>query len=430
MERNEAIKYDEFCQFKQDVRGSDAHLIVGIDVAKDRHHAFFGTAAGRTLLRRLIFDNNRDGFERLTSRAEQLQRQHGLSQSVYAVEPTGNYHKPLAYWLQDHDRFLVLVSNKAIAENRQTLDGRWDKNDTKDSANVADLVCQGKCQFFERPAPDIVSLRTLLALRRQLKKDEHALGMHIRNGLIVKYFPEFDRLWGSCLKENLNLVRECLSPRRIVEMGFDAFVHTVASKDRGSRQVQRLKNIYDAARVSVGCPMDEDARFEARMIANRIKRLRERVKETEGRIERVCRRHKAYHLLRTIPGFGPFVASQVLGRIGDPHRFKGRKQVLRLAGLDLNAKRSGKRSASAVPVISKRGNTSLRYALYQAALVATYFDDRFRAIFTHCLRGREKERGIKTKVRVKLAAKMLVIAWTMMKNETAFDPSLLAVEEA
>jgi hypothetical protein len=50
-------------------------------------------------------------------------------------------------------------SNKAIAENRQTLDGRWDKNDTKDSANVADLVCQGKCQFFERPEPDIVTLR-------------------------------------------------------------------------------------------------------------------------------------------------------------------------------------------------------------------------------------------------------------------------------
>jgi hypothetical protein len=28
-------------------------------------------------------------------------------------------------------------------------------------------------------------------------------------------------------------------------------------------------------------------------------------------------------------------------------------------------------------------------------------------------------------MRVKLAAKMLVIAWTMMKNETAFNPELL-----
>ena len=149
----------------------------------------------------------------------------------------------------------------------------------------------------------------------------------------------------------------------------------------------------------------------------------------ELRIEWVCRRHKTYHLLRTIPGFGPFVASQVLGRIGDPHRFKGRKQVLRLAGLDLNAKRSGKRSQSAVPVISKRGNTCLRYALYQASVIATIYDDRFRELFIGYLSGREKERGIKTKMRVKLAAKILVIAWTMMKNETTFDPELLEINE-
>jgi transposase len=117
----------------------------------------------------------------------------------------------------------------------------------------------------------------------------------------------------------------------------------------------------------------------------------------------------------------------VLAKIGDPHRFKARKQVVRLAGFDLNAKRSGKRSQTAVPVISKRGNTDLRYALYQAALIASYHHAGFRALFTRYLKGREKERGIRTKMRVKLAAKMLVIAWTMMRTETDFDPNLLAV---
>ena len=93
----------------------------------------------------------------------------------------------------------------------------------------------------------------------------------------------------------------------------------------------------------------------------------------------------------------------------------------------MNAKRSGKRSDFAVPVISKRGNASLRYALYQASLIATCHDKGFRALFTRYLEGREKERGIRTKARVKLAAKMLVIAWTMMKNGVVYDPSLLEV---
>jgi transposase len=51
----------------------------------------------------------------------------------------------------------------------------------------------------------------------------------------------------------------------------------------------------------------------------------------------------------------------------------------------------------------------------------------FRALFTRYLRGREKERGIRTEMRVKLAANMLAIAWTIMRTETDFDPNLLAV---
>ena len=41
------------------------------------------------------------------------------------------------------------------------------------------------------------------------------------------------------------------------------------------------------------------------------------------------------------------------------------------------------------------------------------------------LRGREREAGIKTKMRVKLAAKMLIIAWTLMKKMEPFDPCYL-----
>ena len=45
---------------------------MGIDVAKEKHHAFFGTASGKTVLTRLVFDNNREGFERLGIQAEAL----------------------------------------------------------------------------------------------------------------------------------------------------------------------------------------------------------------------------------------------------------------------------------------------------------------------------------------------------------------------
>ncbi len=96
-----------------------------------------------------------------------------------------------------------------------------------------------------------------------------------------------------------------------------------------------------------------------------------------------------------------------------------------MAGFDLCANRSGKTSDKAVPVISKKGNGELRYALYQAAHVASSKVDIFRTYFTKLLRGRERERGIKTKMRVKLATKLLIIAWTIMKRKESFDPDYI-----
>ena len=75
-----------------------------------------------------------------------------------------------------------------------------------------------------------------------------------------------------------------------------------------------------------------------------------------------------------------------------------------------------------MPVISKKGKADLRYALYQAALVASTGNKYFMLYYANKLRGREKERGIKTKMKVKLAAKLLLIAWTLMKKKEPFDP--------
>jgi len=91
-----------------------------------------------------------------------------------------------------------------------------------------------------------------------------------------------------------------------------------------------------------------------------------------------------------------------------------------MAGLDLSADRSGNRSDYAIPVISKKGKADIRYALYQAAMIASTKNRNFIIYYTNKLRGREKEKGIKTKMRVKLAAKMLIIAWTLMKKKESF----------
>jgi transposase len=99
-----------------------------------------------------------------------------------------------------------------------------------------------------------------------------------------------------------------------------------------------------------------------------------------------------------------------------------------LAGLDLSADRSGKNSDKAIPEISKRGKSDLRYALYQAAFIASTRNRDLMCYYTRKLVGREKEKGIHKKRIVKLSAKMLMIAWSLMKKKESFDPAYLNVE--
>jgi len=425
---SEGSRLKEFRQLVKVIRGSKDHLIVGIDIAKEKHHAFFGTPAGKTLFKRLVFENRIEGFEKLLIRVDALMVQQDLSKVIFGLEPTANYHKPLAEHLTKCGYLVVLVAGESIKNNRKMLYGRWDSNDTKDAANVADLISQGKCLFYEYPCMALRELRSLLSLKRRLKRQEHGLRVRIRNNLIAQYFPELDKYIASAEKHVLSIVRWCLNPSVIAGMGYEAFATLVAPQFKTVAQRERLKRIWLLSVDSIGCEAGEVLDFEGKMLVRALEQTRETIGLTDDKIEDICLQFPEYSYLLTIPGFGPAVSSIVLGAIGNPIRFENGKQVIKMSGLDLSANRSGESSGRAVPVISKKGKANLRYALYQAALIASIRNQHFVVYFTEKLRGREKEKGIKTKMRVKLAAKMLIIAWTLMKRKEPFDPSHLNKE--
>jgi len=428
MNKVERTRLEEFRQLKKGIRGSEEYVIVGIDIAKDKHNAFFGTATGKTLLKRLVFENTIEGFGRLRARTEAMKVQHCLNKVVYGMEPTANYHKPLAEYLIKCGHHVVLVSGMAVNKNRELLDGRWDKHDTKDSANVADLISQGKCLYYDYPSPQLRDLRNLLSLKRRLKKQEHGTRVRIRNHLLAQYFPEFDRYFGKGCSESLEIVKWCLNPSMIAGMEYDEFVQLVAPRMKTIGQEKRLKSIWGMAIKSVGCEAGQSLDFEAKLMVEDLQQIKDSIRAVEDHIEDICLGFPEYSYLLTIPGFGPDVSSKVLAAIGNPFRFDNGKQVLKLAGYDLGAHRSGKTSDTSVPVISKRGKAYLRYALYQAAFIASTSNRHFIIYYTNKLCDRQREKGIKTKMKVKLAAKMLIIAWTLMKKKEVFDCKYLNTE--
>ena len=278
MDEVDRNRLEEFRQLRQEVRHSEEYLIVGIDIAKDRHHAFFGTATGKTLLRRLVFSNDHEGFRKLLNQAEALRVRHGLKKVVYGMEPTANYHKPLGEYLITKGRTVVLVSRVTVKRNRESLDGRWDKHDVKDSANVTDLISQGKCLYYEYPSAELRGLRGLLSLKKRLKKQEHGYKVRIRNHLIAQYFPEMDRDYGRLGAEGLSIVRWCFPPSQMTELDIEPFIQRVTSRRIRMEKRRRLEEIWEKAGETIGCDGVPGVEHEAKVMVEGLRQVREMIK--------------------------------------------------------------------------------------------------------------------------------------------------------
>ncbi len=427
------IEYDakriwKLTELKKDIRGSENHLIVGIDVAKETNYAFFGTANGKVILKKFTFRNSSEGFDNFTAKAEKLRKKHDLKRLVFGLEATASYHKPLGEFLIRGGYETVLVSNIAVKRNRELLDGRWDKNDLKDASNVTDLISQGKCLFYDFPTPEISGLQGLISLRKKLKKQEHSLKMRIRNHWVAQYFPELDLYFDSIEDECLSMIKHQLSPGAISSMECQDFITATTTRHKSQKQQSRVIEVWRKAQDSIACKPNPATHFEGSVLVDLLERTRFQKKNTEKEIKAICESIPECRILLSIPGIGPSISATLLAAIGDPHRFQNSRQALKLVGLDLSASRSGKYSQNAVGSISKKGKVDARYALFQAAMIGSSRTPVFRAYFNEKIQDRQHEKGIKTKMRVKLAAKILVIAWTLMRKNELFDPSMIYSE--
>ena len=97
------------------------------------------------------------------------------------------------------------------------------------------------------------------------------------------------------------------------------------------------------------------------------------------------------------------------------------KAITAYVGLDPVHYRSGT-SIRKRPSISRMGNIRLRSLLYMGALGAITGNNHFR-LFYQRLVGREKHKKVAL---VAVARKILVLSWSIFRNNTVFDPEIAA----
>ena len=168
---------------------------VAIDVARYWNAVLVETASGQ-----------RHRF-RMTNSAADMQRLIDFLLGLggrcrVALEPTGDYHRPIAHRLLRANLEVVSISSVAQSRFREAMFNSWDKNGPKDAAVILEMLKQGRTQKYVDPMRaghhDIQELsKTYYQISRARTKVQHA----IINHHVPLYFPEMHKYWTSTRNE-------------------------------------------------------------------------------------------------------------------------------------------------------------------------------------------------------------------------------------
>jgi transposase len=114
-----------------------------------------------------------------------------------------------------------------------------------------------------------------------------------------------------------------------------------------------------------GIALPDDARARIEVALALVETIDRQLAPLELRLRRVARRQPGCSALMRHFGIGEVTAPAILTELGDVSRLGRSRKAVRLAGIDIGAHRSDRRSRPGR--LSKAGSPHLRWGLYEAA---------------------------------------------------------------
>lgn len=403
---------------------SPGTLFIGIDIGRKRHQVSVMTEKA-SIVARFATSNSREGFEFLIARAMRYKQKLGCKALLFGSEPAGHYWRSLAYYLENHNYPFKLVNSFSVKRYREGMDLARNKNDRSDADTIADMLRSGR--FLRTVLPYGLhaelrrSYRHYFRLRAELTQK--------RNLLIVavdSLFPELRRVFKDILGKTANAVlHTCLSPALIRKLSPDEWQVLVRSHYQGRcfKGKKKALFVYQLAWESVGIPVEEQSLLrDISVLLASINCVQSQIKILEADILRYLYQIKGHELLLPIPGIGIISAAGILAEIGDIQRFGRIKGPAKLAGINPSEKQSG--AFRGKSVMTKKGSTFLRTALYWAALGLISHNKAFREYY-HSLRKRQVRPLSGMKAIGAVMNKLVRVVYAMLKKATPFNEQMV-----
>jgi transposase len=287
-----------------------------------------------------------------------------------ALEPTGNFHRTLAFHLITAGIAVVSVSSVAGARYREAMFNSRDKNDPKDATVILQLLKRGLVQHYHEPLlAGHHDLQELAKTYRQVALARKRLADSLLNHYLPLYFPEMARYWESTRVEwFVAFLSRFPRPQAVRALSLPEFIEAAWPLiGRKANKRAKLEELYELAQSSIALPVavDSPAIDSFRLQLANFARLAELRRQLEGQAHGLLKDRRDYQCLCSLPGVTSILAMVILAEGGNLRRFRHHRQFLKYCGLDLAKCQSGQFRGR--EMLSKRGNALLRMAFWMAA---------------------------------------------------------------
>ena len=347
-------------------------IVVGIDVAKDKHDCFVMNSDGEVLFNSFIIQNNRDGFDSLYEKICSVA--DDFTKVKVGLEATGHYSYNILGYLLDKGLPTYVINPLHTNLYRKSLSLRKTKTDKVDAHTIAYMLMSDvDLKSYSNTLYHNEELKSLTRYRFDKVKERAKLKTSVAR-LVNILFPELEKLVPTLhIATVYALFSEYPSARIIAQVHLTKLTNLLSEASKGRYGKDKAQVIREAARASIGSYMPAKE-LELKHTVKLIQELDSEINEIEIRIKAIMDEMDTPIL--TIPGISYRMGAMILAEIGDFERFSSPDKILAYAGLSPSTYQSGQLTSSHSHM-EKRGSRYLRYAIFNATKFVCNWDPTF-----------------------------------------------------
>ena len=347
-------------------------ILVGIDVAKDKHDCFIMSSDGEILAKAFTFPNNLEGFNFLYEKIRSVSKPK--DKIKVGLEATGHYSYNLLGFLLNKGLTTFVINPLHTNLFRKSLTLRKTKTDKVDSKTIAAmLISDVSLKPYSDTSYHNEELKSLSRYRFTKVQERAKLKISISR-LVQILFPELEKLVSTLHMVSVyRLLEEYPGASYVASAHLTKLTNLLKEASKGRYDHNTAIKFREAAKNSIGSVMPAKS-LELKHTIKLIRELTIEINEIDTEIKKMMDRIASP--ITTIPGIGYNMGAMIISEIGDFNRFSSPDKILAYAGLSPSTYQSGQLN-NCYSHMEKRGSRYLRYALFNVTKYVCHWDNMF-----------------------------------------------------